>query len=281
MKSQAQGNMKTKKNDTKRVFLKKGACSHTFFYILNREFGHLKDDAEKASDPLSGGLDQEGYQCGMLWGAALGAGAEAFRKYEDSSLATAQAVTATQSILESFIRRTGSANCAVITDCDFNSKFGLAKYLLSGKPIKCFMLADKWAPEAIESSKKGLSKALPELSDTPVSCASEVVKKMGGNLEESVMVAGFAGGMGLSGNACGALAAAIWMITLRKVKDDNYKFVMNDPETQKLKELFLEETDYKMECRKICGREFKTIGEHTEFINQGGCGRLIDLLGKM
>ena len=273
--------MKTKKNDTKRVFLKKGACSHTFFYILNREFGYLKDDAEKASDPLSGGLDQEGYQCGMLWGAALGAGAEAFRKYEDSTLATAQAVIATQSILESFIRRTGSANCAVITECDFNSKFGLAKYLLSGKPIKCFMLADKWAPEAIESSKRGLSKALPELSVTPVSCASEVVKKMGGNLEESVMVSGFAGGMGLSGNACGALAAAIWMITLRKVKEDNYKFVMNDPETQKLKEIFLEETDYKMECRKICGREFKTISEHTEFINQGGCGRLIDLLGKM
>ena len=34
---------------------------------------------------------------------------------------------------------------------------------------------------------------------------------MGGSADEAVMVAGFGGGMGLSGNACGALAAAVWM----------------------------------------------------------------------
>ncbi|MCK7536420.1 MAG: C-GCAxxG-C-C family protein [Marinilabiliales bacterium] len=33
---------------------------------------------------------------------------------------------------------------------------------------------------------------------------------MGGTEEESIMVAGFAGGIGLSGNTCGALTAAIW-----------------------------------------------------------------------
>jgi len=42
-----------------------------------------------------------------------------------------------------------------------------------------------------------------------MSCASEVVRRMGGRDEERVMVSGFAGGLGLSGNGRGALSAAI------------------------------------------------------------------------
>ena len=271
--------MKSIKRDTKRVFLKKGACSHTFFYILNREFGYLKEEAEQASDPLAGGLAQEGYQCGMLWGSALGVGAESFRRHEDMDQAIAQTITATQLILESFIKTAKSPNCSIITNCDFNSKYGLAKFLISGKPIRCFTLASKWAPEAIKTSKIGLSVQTPELPQIPVSCASEVVRLMGGTNEEIVMVAGFAGGFGLSGNACGALAAAIWKMTLSKVKDNNYKYSLTDTDLEKLKELFLEETDYKIECWKICGHQFKTINEHTEFIKNGGCNKLINLLG--
>ena len=48
---------KTIKRDTKKVFLKKGPCSHAFFYILNREFGYLKETGECAADPLAGGID--------------------------------------------------------------------------------------------------------------------------------------------------------------------------------------------------------------------------------
>ena len=49
-----------------------------------------------------------------------------------------------------------------------------------------------------------------------MSCASEVVKKMGTSNEEIVMVAGFAGGLGLSGSACGVLSAVISIKTLRQ-----------------------------------------------------------------
>ena len=59
--------------------------------------------------------------------------------------------------------------------------------------------------------KVGLSQPLSNFSQPALSCASEVVKKMGGSNEEIVIAAGFAGGFGLSGNACGALGAAIWM----------------------------------------------------------------------
>lgn len=273
--------MKTIKNDTKKVFLKKGACSHTFFYLLNREFGYPKDNEERASDPLAGGLSQEGYQCGMLWGSSLAIGAESYRRYGDNELAIAQAITATQSILDSFIDSAGSPNCSIITDCDFNSKYGLMKYLISGKPIKCFKLAEKWTLEAIQSSKIGLEKQLSNLSETPISCASEVIRRMGGSREEIVMVAGFAGGFGLSGNACGALGAAIWMKTLSKVKENNYKYSLSDPDLEKIKEIFFAETDYKIECSKICGMQFRTIDEHSYFIKNGGCSRLIELLGSL
>ncbi len=273
--------MKTNKRDTKRVFLKKGACSHTFFYIFNREFGYLKENEECASDPLAGGIAQEGYQCGMLWGSALGVGAESFRRHKDLGQAIAHAITATQYILESFINRAKSANCSAITSCDFTSKYGLAKYLITGKPITCFNLADRWAPEAIQSAKMGLSQQLPDLPRVPISCASEVVKKIGASDEEMVMVAGFAGGFGLSGNACGALSAAIWLKTLSRVREQNYKYALSDPNLEKIMTAFFEETGYKMECWKICGQRFKTINDHTEFIKNGGCNKLINALAQL
>jgi hypothetical protein len=63
--------MDTIKNDTRKIFWTKGPCSHALYYILNREFGHLKENEEHASDPLAGGIMQNGHQCGMIWGATL------------------------------------------------------------------------------------------------------------------------------------------------------------------------------------------------------------------
>lgn len=49
---------------------------------------------------------------------------------------------------------------------------------------------------------------------------------------------------------------------------------------QGIYEYFYEATDYEMECNKICGRHFKTIDEHTEFIKNGGCDKLIEVLAR-
>ena len=92
----------------KRTFLKKGTCSRTFFYLLDREFSHPRDEEEKAIDPLAGGILQQGYQCGMLWGASMAAGAEAYRRNEDPDQSTAITILATQHIMTSFENRTRS-----------------------------------------------------------------------------------------------------------------------------------------------------------------------------
>ncbi len=263
---------------TKRTFLKQGTCSRTFFYILNREYGHPKEMEEQAADPLAGGIVQQGYQCGMLWGASLGIGAESFRRFDNRDVAIGMAIKATQHMLNSFIKRAKSADCNDITNTDWSSKFSLAKFFITGKMVTCFKLAGKWAPDAIKSANEGLAFDQMDLPEKPISCASEVVRRMGGSDEQMVMVAGFAGGLGLSGDGCGALAAAVWMNTLSRIRTQSFKYSLSDTELDKTVKVFYENTDYEMECSKICGQHFTTIEEHTEFIKNGGCSKLIQIL---
>ncbi|MFC1685267.1 C-GCAxxG-C-C family (seleno)protein [Pseudomonadota bacterium] len=264
--------------DTKRVFWKSKTCSRTFFYLLNREFGYLKEAEELAADPLAGGIMSKGHQCGMLWGAALAVGAESFRRHEDLSEAITAAITATQRLMESFSDRTGTDSCREITGCDFYSKISMAKYFLTGKVFSCYNLAEKWAPEAIQVASEGLSHEHPALSHQSMSCASEVVRKMGGSNEEMAMVAGFAGGLGLSGHACGALSAAIWMNSLDWCRKHPSKTAYSNPNATATLAAFDAATGSEILCHKICGQHFKTIDEHAEFIINGGCNKLINAL---
>jgi len=272
--------LKTQKTKlkAKRTFIKQGTCSRTFFYLLNKEFGHLKPEEEQALDPLAGGILQQGYQCGMLWGASMAVGAESYRRNENHGTAIASAILATQNVMDSFVNRTNTTECEEITKTDFNNKWSFAKYMLSGKFVHCFKLTGKWAPEAIQAAEVGLSTDPSNHSQETISCASEVVKKMGGSKEEQAMVAGFAGGLGLSGSACGALAAVIWKTILELVKKENWKYSISDPVTENILKKFYETTDYTIECHEICGKRFKSIDEHSEFIKNGGCEALINQL---
>jgi len=275
--------MKTIKSETvklkaKRTFIKKGTCSRTFFYILDREFGHPRDEEEKAIDPLAGGILQQGYQCGMLWGASMAAGAEALRRNENQGQATGMAILATQHIMKSFVNRTDSIECEDITQVDFTNKKSFIKYMLKGKFVNCLKLAGKWAPEALNAAIEGLAQSGPEPPQQSLSCASEVVRLMGATEEEMLMVAGFAGGLGLSGSGCGALAAAVWMNALIHNRKGTGKSAGFDPGTDLTLKAFYEETDYEIQCDKICGQRFETLEEHSEFIKNGGCKKLINAL---
>ena len=275
--------MKTIKSErvklkAKRTFIRKGTCSRTFFYLLDREFGHPLDKEEKAIDPMAGGILQQGYQCGMLWGASMAVGAEAQRRNADHGRATGIAILATQHIMKSFISRTSSIECEDITQCDFQNKRSIVKYMLSGKFVNCFVLAGKWAPEALDAAIEGLSNAQDDLPEQSLSCASELIRKRGGSKEEMLLVAGFAGGLGLSGSGCGALAAAIWMHALIQNRNQDSKAASYEPEKNPVLNAFYEETDYEIQCDKICGQQFSSLEEHSEFVRNGGCSKLISLL---
>ena len=150
--------------------------------------------------------------------------------------------------------------------------------MLSGKFVSCFKLAGKWAPEALDAAEKGLDVDQADLPDLSMSCASEVIRLMGGSEEHILMAAGLAGGLGLSGNGCGALAAAIWMNSLIRIKEGGKESASFDPNTDPTLISFYEETDYEIECANICGQQFETLEEHTDFLKKGGCKKLIEVL---
>ena len=264
--------------DGKKVFRKLGTCSRTFFYILNREFGHLKPTEERAADVLAGGIMQQGHQCGMLWGASLAIGAEAYRTCDNRNDAIKVAVKATRDVMESFKKREQTINCRDITRCDFSSKLSFAKYFFSGRFLHCFNLAEQWAPEAVKSAYDSLASQETVFPKVCLSCATEVARKMGASEEEMVMVAGFAGGLGLSGAACGALSAAIWMQSLQWCREEEKKSPLKNAYSKKVFNTFYRTTESKIACSDITGVRFKNIEDHTGYIRNGGCARLIDKL---
>ena len=272
------------KNDAKEVFKKCGTCSRTFAHILNREFGHVKQFEERALNPLAGGIMNRGYQCGMLWGTVLAVGAESFRKHEDSEKATAIAVIATQDIIESFVKQSSGTDCKDIIGYDLTSVIGMTKFMLNVtlqgmKNSHCFNLAEQWAPEAVEVPNESLSRNSNMIKKS-MSCASEVVRQMGGSEQEATMVSGYAGGLGLTSNACGALSATIWKKMLdwcREHPAKNPPF-FNNKTAKKILKSFYKATDNKMLCSEICGRKFESLEDHTDYLKNDGCKTLIKIL---
>lgn len=268
--------------DTRKIFWQKGACSTALFYLLNREFGTSNTDKEFASAPLAGGLLLEGYQCGMLWGASLAIGTESYRRYKNKSQAREVAILATQLMMESFTKRTNTIHCRDIAHCNFKKKWEfirlMIKLILQGFVYShCFNLMVKWVPEAIAAAHQGLSQNPTNNSHESINCASLVAEKMDASEEERVTVAGFAGGLGLSGSGCGALSTVIWLKTLDWCKQHPGKIppFAKNPITDEIAQTFISATDSEFLCSKISGQCFKTVDNHTEFMKQGGCKSLI------
>ncbi len=266
--------------DAKKVFRKLGTCSRTFFYLLNREFGNSLEIEERAADPLAGGIMKEGYQCGMLWGASLAVGAEAFKTCTHRSQAIAVSIEATRLLMDNFETHESSTQCREITKCDFNNNLSLAKYMLSGRFLHCFQLAEDWAPEAVSMAKKAFQDKPYDFERT-MSCATEVARRMGASEKEMVMVAGFAGGLGLSGSGCGALSAAIWMNALSWCRKHKSGSAYKDPEAKEILYEFRLLTDDKFLCDDISQTHFNSVKEHTDFLQQGGCSELIEELSEI
>ena len=273
--------------DVKETFAQCGTCSQTFAKLLNNEFGISDPEVEYAADPLAGGISNQGHQCGMLWGSALAIGAEAYRRFEDEDQALAAVVTASQAVIQSFHKRSNTINCKEIIGYDLTSVIGLVQFMFKAfrkgmKNSQCFNLAEDWAPEAIEASIHSLESENVILEDKPISCASEVIKRLGGTDREAMLVAGFAGGLGLSGNACGALAAAIWYHNLKWCEEHKGKrpSMFNNRIAKRLLKAFKAETNACMECSKITNCEFKDINDHSNFLRKGGCEDIINLLSE-
>jgi hypothetical protein len=176
--------------------------------VVDRSFDDPLKLEEQGSALLAGGIIANGFQCGMIWGAALAAGAWAYRLFGPSLQAETAAVTAAQRLVESFRTSNSYIDCGDITEMDWRKSKGALKFIVKGGAIKCFRMSAAYTPDAYAEMDSALSGNTFEASYPPVSCAAEFVKKAGASELYAVVAAGFAGGIGLSRGACGALGAA-------------------------------------------------------------------------
>ena len=260
-------------------FLRKG-CSPALFHVLHRASGPPLDAEERATEPFMGGIMQHGYQCGMIWGATLAAGAEAHRRLGSGPAAEAQAVVAAQRLVDAFRAGNGDVNCYELTGIDDSSSTWqlIAHFLLRGGTGRCVRRGVRYARVALRETGAALSEPALEAPTAPVSCAAEVARRMGASDLHAVMAAGFAGGIGLSGGACGALGAALWLLGLKSLEGGSKKVAFKAPAALAAMDRFMKSTDYEFECSQIVGRKFEGVGDHAEHVRTGGCAKILDVL---
>ena len=82
--------------------------------VVDRAYGFPMDIDEHAVGPLAGGILQHGYQCGMLWGAVLAAGAEAFRRFGPGPTAETAGILAAQKLVEMYFQSVGRNSTLIL-----------------------------------------------------------------------------------------------------------------------------------------------------------------------
>ncbi|MBK7201019.1 MAG: C-GCAxxG-C-C family protein [Anaerolineae bacterium] len=215
----------------------------------------------------------------MLWGGALAAGAQAYRHHGAGARAEVEALLASQKLVETFRARAKEINCAEITELEWKRPSGgqVVKFLARGGPIGCFRLAADYAQIAFDTINNALDEQQLSTPAQPVSCTALLAQKMGVSEMHVVMAAGLAGGIGLSGGACGVLGAAIWLRGINTLKNGGkVSFDLNASSEEM--ESFLASADYEFECASIVGRKFEDVADHAAYVREGGCAKIIEAL---
>lgn len=133
----------------------------------------------------------------------------------------------------------------------------------------------RFPPEAIIEINKALSEADVQAPTPPVSCASVLAQQMGASEMQMVMAARFAGGIGLSGGACGALGAAVWLTSMESIEGGASKIDYNNPWVLEAIDRFVNSSDYEFESSEIVGPRFEDVSDHAAYLREGGCSQII------
>jgi hypothetical protein len=172
-------------------------------------------------------------------------------------------------------------NCLEITELNWqgeNQALPVLKFFVKGGPIGCFRMAARYAPEAFSEIDSAFFEIHIEAPSPPVSCTAMLAQKMGVSDMHTVMAAGFAGGIGLCGGACGALGAAIWIIEMDSGEEGANKLDFQNPKALDAIDRFIKSADYEFECSEIVGRRFENIDDHAGYLRAGGCSEIIEAL---
>ena len=73
-----------------------------------------------------------------------------------------------------------------------------------------------------------------------------------------------------------ALQAIVGMAT--PIADLFPKGTFDEAKAQVLIDQFIKTSDYEFECSKIVGRKFDDVGDHANYLHDGGCSEIIETL---
>jgi hypothetical protein len=269
------------------------SCSETMLTVLNRMGGCEMKEIEEASDPLCGGILLNLHDvCGIVWGASLAAGIRAKQRLSSDYAVAQFTLGTTKQIIDTFDAEEDSVECATRIGMD---KWNMIKYTMKGNIAKCMESLAHWAPRFNEIIETRLVNAGKESQHTQISnCACETMEKTAEKLGIDLawyvpVVAGFAGGLGLSGNACGALTAAIlgqmlkYFINRDKPKHSMIRsgmqaYYIGDSWMNPARKLFKDFIGMygTKSCREITQRQFNSPDELSAFLESGKCREIID-----
>ncbi len=270
-------------------WLRCAACSEASMTTQMRGFGMNEPAYEQAIHPFSGGFMHLGHACGLLTGAVLAAGFAARSRFDDDGTRSGAALHAAIELAKAYPKLAGSVNCREISEVSLTKLSGRLRYVQKGKGRMCGRLHLKWAPQA----QQLIEMALLEFGDRgPAgSCANCSVRTMCAlessvrlKAGDSVLVAGFAGGVGLLGDVCGALAAGVFAVSaenqLRRDQENRDSRIRGSLEELTGANYRGAATRLRLEfnrqfggelCVNIVGRRFQDAADHSTFVEQGGC----------
>jgi hypothetical protein len=202
-----------------RQMLRRFSCSEMALTILNAAAELEWKELEEASDPLCAGLvaEMDG-ACGVLWGASLAAGVRARARIPDQHVARAATLASTIDMVSAYRHAGHPLDCAEVTGM---GAWNFARYMVKGNLGVCSRLFSGLGPELHAIIDRTIDEYHVRASAAPCrNCAAEAYDRVCASIGfpsdgAGAVAAGFAGGLGLSGNACGALAAAILAVSMK------------------------------------------------------------------
>lgn len=251
---------------------------------------------EQALHSLSGGFMHLGHVCGLLTGAVVAAGFVARARFDDDDTRAGATLYAAIQLARAYPELSGSVNCREITEVPLTTLVQRLRYLQAGKARLCGHLHLKWAPQAHELIDRALTefgaRRLPrEHTNCAVRTLEKLVSSTGMNQEDSVLLAGLAGGVGLLGNVCGALAAGVYAMSVShyleqpgKRRDSRMRGSLEElagtryrGAATRLRTEFVDRYGSEL-CVQIAQRGFQVAEGHSAFIQQGGCHEVIEFV---
>ncbi|MHA2168757.1 MAG: C-GCAxxG-C-C family (seleno)protein [Candidatus Kariarchaeaceae archaeon] len=272
--------------ETKKVLSKTQNCCLCHIMPIQSLYDVTETDLRKAVTGLAGGLNNNGSTCGAIFGGSINF-ALIQEATDNQEIHDVDLLRAVNDYVSLFSETFGSASCKDITALNLRSRIGQLQLLLPWKKNKCLKQAE-FGIKHIMTTKIPNSEPIEFSVDHCSTKVWDEIKRISGYEDHYLerMSKVFTGGIGLSGNVCGALSAVIMYLGVKYRKlgigsnqsgssKSSYARLRNA--TNEIIEAFIDEFEG-LECRIITNEQFTDIDEFHKFRSSVGCERVYDFL---